>query len=87
MGRGISFSHLTLQEFFAAAALQNSSDELLMLFEKDNVAWREVIKLWCGLVGNSTALIKVIYEQDLLLAFECLADAQVVDQGLANENN
>ncbi|MGB0560687.1 MAG: NACHT domain-containing protein [Spirulinaceae cyanobacterium] len=84
-GERFQFAHLTLQEFFAAAALQNDQVGLIERFERDAVAWREVVKLWCGLVGNSTELIRAIYKQDELLAFECLAEAQEVEQALADE--
>ncbi|MEM8638336.1 MAG: NACHT domain-containing protein, partial [Cyanobacteria bacterium P01_G01_bin.54] len=84
-GERFQFAHLTLQEFFAAAALQTDQAGLVERFERDAVAWREVVKLWCGLVGNSTELIRAIYGRDELLAFECLADAQEVEQALAEE--
>jgi NACHT domain len=83
-GQRYQFAHLTLQEYFAAVALADKSDELVLLFEQDPISWREVIKLWCGIAGNSTSLITKIYKRDELLAFECLADAQEVDQLLAD---
>ncbi|NEO87220.1 MAG: NACHT domain-containing protein [Spirulina sp. SIO3F2] len=85
-GERFQFAHLTLQEFFAAAALQNDQAGLVERFERDVAAWREVVKLWCGLVGNSTGLIEKLYEsgwEGLLLAFECLAEAQEVERSLA----
>jgi hypothetical protein len=84
-GDRYQFAHLTLQEYFTAMALKDKSDELLPLFEKDPMNWREVVKLWCGLSGDSTFLITKIFEIDKLLSFECLADAQEVEQGKANE--
>lgn len=47
--------------------------------------WREIVKLWCGLTNNSTALIEAVYQRDSLTAFECLADAQEVKQEVAQE--
>lgn len=79
------FAHLTLQEFFAAEALQNNEWELIEYFDRDADLWREVIKLCCGLLGNSTELIREVYVRDELLAFECLAEASEVDQILVTE--
>ena len=82
-GRRYQFAHLTLQEFFAAAALKDRGNELIDRFKTDPKAWRETVKLWCGLAGNSTELIKAVYAQDGLTGFECLADASEVELDLA----
>ncbi|MEM8723627.1 MAG: NACHT domain-containing protein [Cyanobacteria bacterium P01_G01_bin.39] len=82
-GDKYQFAHLSIQEFFAAEALTDNWHGLMVRYKKDPNAWRETVKLWCGLTGNSTELIKAIYNEDALLAFECLADAQEVDQDLA----
>lgn len=74
------FFHLTLQEFFAATSLRNDPKKLLDNFRANKDAWRETIKLWCGLPHNSTELIKEVFALDPLTAFECLADAPMVDQ-------
>lgn len=79
------FFHLTLQEFFAATALRNDSKKLLDNFRSNKDAWRETIKLWCGLPHDSTALIKATFLIDPLTAFECLADAPRVDQAMADK--
>ncbi|MGK7926195.1 MAG: NACHT domain-containing NTPase, partial [Spirulina sp.] len=79
-GQRYQFSHLTLQEYFAAAALIDRQDELIRRWNEAPSDWREIVKLWCGLANNSTALIKAVYQQDPLTGFECLADAQEVDQ-------
>ncbi|MFM7439013.1 MAG: NACHT domain-containing protein, partial [Snowella sp.] len=84
-GQRYQFSHLTLQEFCAAAALSQRSEELVIRFEKDKDAWREVVKLWCGLADQSTKLIRAIYAIEPITAFECLADANNVDPNLADE--
>jgi hypothetical protein len=78
-GARYQFTHLTLQEFFAAQALAAEPDKLLAHFTADRDAWREVVRLWCGLEHNSTGLIRQVYQVDPVLAFECLADAQQVD--------
>jgi NACHT domain len=83
-GDRYQFAHLTLQEFFVADQFRDRADDLVARFGADAIAWREPIKLWCGLVGNSTSLIERIYQIDAIAAFECLADAQQVDQALAD---
>ncbi|NEO51647.1 MAG: NACHT domain-containing protein [Okeania sp. SIO3B5] len=82
-GDKYQFAHLTLQEYFAATALRDKENELIERFKNDPERWRETIKLWCGFAGNSTNLIEVIYQEDSLTAFECLADAQEVSPILA----
>ncbi|MGB3512794.1 MAG: NACHT domain-containing protein [Microcoleaceae cyanobacterium] len=82
-GDKYQFAHLTLQEYFAAAALRDRENELIERFKNDPERWRETVKLWCGFAGNSTNLIEVIYQEDSLTAFECLADAQEVSPILA----
>jgi hypothetical protein len=77
------FSHLTLQEYFAASVLAKDSQRLLRNFAADRDAWRETVKLWCGQIHDSTELVKTINEVDPVIAFECLADARVVDPGEA----
>lgn len=84
-GERYQFAHLSLQEFFAAAALLDKGDDLVQKFRTDQVTWREVIKLWCGLALNSTNVIQAVYQGDRVTAFECIADAQQVDQGLADD--
>ena len=84
-GQRYQFSHLTLQEYFAAEALSSKENELVEKFQQDTVTWRETVKLWCGLAGNKTSLIKQVYQHDPLTGFECLAEAKEVDQVLADE--
>lgn len=82
-GDRYQFAHLTLQEYFAAAALVDDTKGLVTRFQKDPDTWREVAKLWCGLAGNSTQFITAVHQADAITAFECLADAQEVDQTVA----
>jgi len=84
-GERYQFAHLTLQEFFAAAELRENGNDLVQYFQKDPDAWRETAKLWCGLATDSTTVIRSIYAQDPITAFECLAGAQKVQQALATE--
>lgn len=79
------FTHLTLQEFFAALALEADADGLVSRYETDRDAWRETVKLWCGLTHNSTQLIRSVYAKDPIMAFECLGDAQQVDADFSEE--
>ncbi|MBV9761673.1 MAG: NACHT domain-containing protein [Acidobacteriaceae bacterium] len=82
-GERYQFAHLTLQEYFAAAQLRSDPDGLIERFERDPDAWREPVKLWCGMDVDATKLIAAIYRIDPVTAFECLADAQKVDSGAA----
>jgi predicted nucleic acid-binding Zn ribbon protein len=84
-GERYLFPHLTVQEYFAATALQDQEPELIRRFATDPKAWREVVKLWCSLASDSTALVKAVYEKDPITGFECLAEARQVDQDLANQ--
>ena len=84
-GERYQFAHLTLQEYFSAVALSDRPDELIYRFEQDPNIWREVVKLWCGLAGDSTKLIEAICVLDLLIGFECLADAQEVDPAVSEK--
>lgn len=84
-GQGYQFAHLTLQEFFTASELLAQPNELLQQFAADPDAWRETAKLWCGLASDSTEFIRRLRTTDALVAFEALADAQSVDQALADD--
>ena len=82
-GDRYQFAHLTIQEYFAAAALKDNPAELVGRFEQDPDSWREVVKLWCGLGGDSTEFIREIYQTEPMTSFECLAEAQEVDPAFA----
>ena len=84
-GKLYQFTHLTLQEFFAASALAQDSAGLLERFKKDQAAWRETVKLWCGLGHDSTRFIKTLYNENPLLALECLSDAQKIKPEVAED--
>ncbi|MCP3961245.1 MAG: NACHT domain-containing protein [bacterium] len=79
------FAHLTLQEFFAAAELRARPKELLDFYWDDPPAWRETVKLWCGLATDSTEVVRAIFELAPVTAFESLADAQKIEPELAEE--
>ncbi|RKZ76879.1 MAG: NACHT domain protein [Candidatus Parabeggiatoa sp. nov. 1] len=84
-GERYQFAYLTLQEFFAAAALRDDAEQLLTRFKADQDTWRETVKIWCGLDHDSTELIRAIYAEEPIMAFECVADAQQVSTDLADE--
>ena len=79
------FAHLTLQEFLAAEELRERETDLITFFGADQDTWRETVKLWCGLAGDSTRLIERVLEIEPITAFECLAEAQRVDSGVAEQ--
>ncbi|WP_212667020.1 NACHT domain-containing NTPase [Acaryochloris marina] len=84
-GEGYQFTHLTLQEFFAATQLIDDVESLIKHFSKDPDVWRETVKLWCGLAGDSTRLIRAVYKKDDVTAFSCLADTQKIEPKLATD--
>nr|WP_322720916.1 NACHT domain-containing protein [Nostoc sp. ChiQUE02]MDZ8234006.1 NACHT domain-containing protein [Nostoc sp. ChiQUE02] len=84
-GERYQFAHLTLQEFFAASQLREDANGLVSRFKADPDAWRETLKLWCGIASDSTNLITEVCRVNSVVAFECLADVQKVDSVLANE--
>jgi energy-coupling factor transporter ATP-binding protein EcfA2 len=84
-GERYQFAHLTLQEFFAALALRDDVEGMLKRFKENQDIWREAVKIWCGLDHDSTDLIRLIFTEDSVMAFECIADAQQVNAELANK--
>lgn len=82
-GAFYQFTHLTLQEFFAAQALEAQPEVLLNHFIAHPDDWREVLRLWCGLEHNSTPLIRRVHEVDPVMALECLAESQKIDPAFA----
>ncbi len=83
-GERYQFAHLTLQEYAAACALAADPEGLLRRYRADPAAWREAVRLWCGVEARDcTEVVRAVYAGDALLAFQCLADALVVDEGLA----
>ena len=83
-GQRYQFAHLTLQEYFAAEEMLDDTSGLIGRFLKDRDSWRETVKLWCGLGLDSTALIEIVFQNDPITAFECLADAKIVDQAVSD---
>jgi energy-coupling factor transporter ATP-binding protein EcfA2 len=83
-GTQYQFAHLTLQEYFAAAELIGDPDKLISRSRTDISAWREVLKLWCGMAVDCTQLVMAIEATDPIAAFECLADARKIDAAHAD---
>lgn len=85
-GERYQFAHLTLQEYLAATRLAADPSGLLARYRRDPSAWRETVRLWCGAeTRDCTEVVREVLGLDPVLAFQCLADAQVVDDGLADE--
>ncbi|GAA3774786.1 NACHT domain-containing protein [Streptomyces phyllanthi] len=83
-GERYQFAHLTLQEYLAAAVLAADPSGLLRRYEADPQAWRETVRLWCGVEPRDcTNVVRGVLFHDPGLAFQCLADAHTVDAGLA----
>jgi hypothetical protein len=81
-GARYQFSHLTLQEYYAAAELFDDMQGLITRFTADPDTWREVVKLWCGLDHDSSDLISALFKLQPISAFECLSDVQKLDPPL-----
>ena len=48
-GDRFQFAHLTLQEYFAAAALADKPNDLIQFFQQDHTTWREVVSFGAAL--------------------------------------
>lgn len=85
-GRGFSFAHQTLQEYFAACELAEDPDELLRAHAEAPDVWREVVKMWCGVTRRpASGVVREIYRRDRVLAFACVAEAADLEEELAGE--
>jgi len=84
-GLRFQFTHLTMQEYFAATALAGDRNSLLQKFRLDPDTWREVVKLWCGLAQDSSDMIREIGDIEKTTAFECLADAKFIQPDFADK--
>ncbi|PKV88605.1 NACHT domain-containing NTPase [Streptomyces sp. TLI_146] len=85
-GERYQFAHLTLQEYLAATHLAADPRGLLARYARDPAAWRETVRLWCGAEPRDcTEVVRTVLERDPVLAFQCVADAQVVDEALVEE--
>ncbi|WUJ70766.1 NACHT domain-containing protein [Kribbella soli] len=83
-GESYQFGHLTLQEYFAAMELGTHMEELYSRYSRDPDVWREAVRLWCGSVGDCTALAARLFITDAVLALECVVDAARIDHGVAS---
>ncbi|WP_306321628.1 MULTISPECIES: NACHT domain-containing NTPase [unclassified Streptomyces] len=79
------FAHLTLQEYLAANELAATPEGLLRRYRSDPATWRETVRLWCGVAARDcTDVVREVLDHEPVLAFQCLADAYVVDPRLAD---
>jgi hypothetical protein len=83
-GERYQFAHLTLQEYFAARELEGDPAGLLDRFQADPTLWREPLLLWCSGDHDSSELIGNLHELAPMMALECLAVAQRVDDKVAD---
>lgn len=83
-GEYYQFGHLTMQEYYCAKQLVDQQEGLFERFKEDRTAWIEPLKLWCGLVNDTSEMIEKIFTIDPVVAFECLADARSVEPELAD---
>lgn len=82
-GERFQFAHLTIQEYYAAQALAQTSNLLLTYYRNDSQHWREVLRLWCGFDHDCSALVTEIFSFDPIMALECVADAQRISDEVA----
>ncbi|MEV0526284.1 NACHT domain-containing protein [Streptomyces sp. NPDC050439] len=85
-GRYYQFAHISLQEYLAAEALADDWPALLTRYDADPERWRETVRLWCGVTRRDCSpMISDLRGRDLLLSFQCLAEARYVDGALTRE--
>jgi hypothetical protein len=73
-GENFQFAHLSLQEYFAAEALRDDTEELIRLVREDEGLWRETVRTACGILEDATGLISAVATSSPLTALECLAE-------------
>ncbi len=83
-----AFSHLTFQEYLAARQVSKTDQLMLLLDRTSDDQWQEVILLCCGMqdaTGFVSALMERpddMFQSNLLLAGQCVAEALSIDQEL-----
>ncbi len=81
-GNTLKFAHPTLQHYFAAASLKDNAEGLLIRFRSDPGAWRESVKIWCGLVDTPDKVIETVMRLEPATAVACQAEARSAVDGL-----
>jgi len=84
-GKRYQFIHSALQEYLTAAELQEAPTPLLSQYFREPDHWREILKLWCGMGLDCTAVVRAVYEKEPETALACLADAHRVSPDVAQE--
>ena len=82
-GQLYQFIHLTVQEYFAAVAFRGRPNDLLNRFRKHPDAWREPVKLWCGLGEPADDFVEAVYTVEPVTGLECLGEAQSLNPEIA----
>ncbi|MCB1737918.1 MAG: NACHT domain-containing protein [Gammaproteobacteria bacterium] len=81
-GDVIKFAHPVLQQYLAAASLIDNQEGLLIRYRSDPDAWRESVKIWCGLVDDPGRVIETVMRLDPPTGVACKAEAQSSVDGL-----
>lgn len=81
-GDVIKFAHPVLQQYLAAASLIDNQEGLLIRYRSDPDAWRESVKIWCGLVEDPGRVIETVMRLDPPTGVACKAEARSSADGL-----
>ncbi|MCB1734370.1 MAG: NACHT domain-containing protein [Gammaproteobacteria bacterium] len=81
-GEVLKFAHPALQQYLAAASLIDNQEGLLIRYRSDPDAWRESVKIWCGLVDDPGRVIETVMRLDPPTGVACKAEAQSSVDGL-----
>lgn len=81
-GEVVKFAHPVLQQYLAAASLLDNQEGLLIRYRSDASAWRESVKIWCGLVKDPSRVIETVMRLDPPTGVACKAESQSSVDGL-----
>lgn len=81
-GEVLKFAHPVLQQYLAAASLRDNQEGLLIRYRSDANAWRESVKIWCGLVDDPSRVIETVMRLDPPTGVACKAESQSAVDGL-----
>ena len=60
---GVSFGHLTYQEYLAAKRLSADNDVCFIFKKIGDPWWRNVIRFYASIKGDISSLIKIVIEE------------------------